>query len=79
MNNQTPMNTEPEKIEIPIEEIAESIQKLSDGMKVLNSSRLKQETIVLLLHHVTKVRKSDINDILNALPELERTFLKKVL
>jgi hypothetical protein len=61
---------------IMTEQLADAITKLSEAGKALATSRLKQETIVLLLHNMTKVGKKDIVFILNALPEMQRTFLK---
>lgn len=58
------------------EKLAESITQLAEMGRLLAASPLKQDTIILLLHHATKVGKKDIAYILNALPELERTYLK---
>lgn len=64
--------------EIPVEVLATAIEKLSKASAQLNASRLlNRKAILLLLHDVTKVPKRDIEYILNAIPELERIYLKK--
>lgn len=56
--------------------LAEEILKLSKGFEKIANSRLTQDTIVLLLHDKTKVRKADIRYILNAIPILGKSYLK---
>lgn len=58
------------------EELAKAIEKLADIGKQLQSSRLKQDTIILLLQHMTKCRRTDIQEVLLALPHIAREFLK---
>jgi siroheme synthase len=61
---------------IPAEILAEHIQKLSEIGKQLANSRLKQKTIIILLASMTRVSQASIKAILDALPELEREFLR---
>lgn len=65
----------PESTEI----LAEAVVKISEGMdKLINNDKgLKRETIVLLLHDATKVKKSDIKKILDALPRLRGWYCRK--
>lgn len=59
-----------------IEEIAENIAKLSRSVGVLLGGRLKEETIVTLLVHTTKLPKYNVEKVLKALKDLERDHLK---
>jgi hypothetical protein len=61
----------------PIEVLESSIVEIAKAMKKLGSSRLKQETLVTLLHDHTKVSKREVRDILNSLEALEVLFLKR--
>lgn len=63
----------------PAEIIERAIIDLAAGMKALDSSRLKRETIVTLLHASSGVGKPHIRLILNNLADLESTFLKPKL
>lgn len=65
----------PESTEI----LAEAVVKISEGMDALlnNAMGLKEKTIILLLHDATKIRKSDIKKILDALPRLRGWYCRK--
>ena len=67
------MNTD--DITEEIADLAEAIVKLADIGDALAKSPLKQKAQVLLLHEITKVKKTDITYVLNALPSL-RSFVK---
>lgn len=54
-----------------VADIAGAIVKLAELGEALQSGRLKQRAIVLLLHDISKVRKSDIEYVLNSLPHLK--------
>lgn len=56
--------------------IAEHIEKLAAVGAAFHGSRLKAKTVLVLLNHMTKVPQRDIEIILNALPLLEREYLK---
>lgn len=58
------------------EQIATSIVQISEGMRRLGTSRLKQEAIITLIHDHSRVAKSTIRIVLNNLDQLERTWLK---
>ena len=60
----------------PLEEIADAIMRLSEVGRAIGQTRLRQDAIILLLQQITKVTRSDIQYVLNALPELERTYLR---
>lgn len=62
--------------EIPLEVMAASVVKLAEVGKQLSASRLKQKTVIMLLHDATGVGKREIEAILDALPELEKRYLK---
>lgn len=59
-----------------IEEIAENISKLSRSVRALVGGRLKEETIVTLLVHTTKLPKYNVEKVLKALKDMERDHLK---
>ena len=65
--------TEEQKQDIndEVADIAEAIVKVAEVGEVIQQGRLKQKAVVLLLHDITKVRKTDITYILNALPHLK--------
>lgn len=56
--------------------IAENIEALGKVGAILNASRLKPKLIYLLLNKMTGVGQRDIELILNAIPQIEREFLK---
>lgn len=56
--------------------IEAAIIELAAGMKKLNATRLRRETIITLLHDNSKVAKRDIRLVLNNLDDLEGIFLK---
>ena len=58
------------------EVIEQAIIDIADGMKRLESSRLKRSAIVTLIHQQSKVARRDIELVLNNLVELERLWLK---
>ncbi len=67
---QTPEN------EVPAEVLATSIQTIANSMKALNSTRLRRETIVALIHLHSKLPRKTIEIVLNNLDSLEQTWLK---
>jgi hypothetical protein len=60
----------------PIEILESSIIEIAKGFKVLSKTRVKQETLVTLLHDYTKVSKVQIRYVLNCLSDLENLFLR---
>ena len=60
-----------EDINENVANIAEEILKLANLGEQLNQSRLKQKAVILLLHDISKVKKTDIMYILNSLPSLK--------
>lgn len=62
--------------EVPTEIIAQSIKDISDAMKKINSGRLKQDAIVVLLQDVTRLPKKHIKMVLDAMECLQSIFLK---
>ncbi len=61
---------------LPIEILESSILDISKGMKAINKSRLKRDAIVLLISDVTRLSKSRVSIVLNALDQLEDLYLK---
>lgn len=62
--------------EMLIDNLPEAIEKLATALKKLTDSRLREDTIVLLLHDKTKISKRDIKIILGAMDRLEEVYLK---
>lgn len=60
----------------PIEILQNSIVALAEAFEVFNTTRLKQDTIITLLHDTSKIPKRDIKIILNCLTELKQLYLK---
>jgi len=57
------------------DEVAKAIFKIQVAADAMRKSGLKQRAIVVLLHDLTKVNKSDIVYILNGLDKLADTYL----
>lgn len=56
--------------------MADNIATISDLGRAIKNSGLNRRAIVLLLEDMTKVSMNNINKVLDALPELEKTYLK---
>lgn len=61
---------------LPVEILQNSIVSLAEAFETFKKTRLKQDTIITLLHDTSKVSKRDIKTILNCLSELKRLYLK---
>lgn len=61
---------------IPTQILAEHIRDIAIAGKVLAASPLKQKTIIVLLENMTKLPQYKIKQVLDALPQLEKEFLK---
>lgn len=70
------MAKKPVEPEIPIEELQEAIIKLSKGMAKLRSSRLRPQTICLLVSRSSGVGMGDTKKVLDALESLELHYLR---
>ena len=62
----------PESTEI----LAEAVVRLGEAVKKLDASGMNRKAIVLLLHDATKVSKTEINAILDAIPRLRGWYCK---
>lgn len=71
--------------EIPVEIIAQAIVAISEGIKKLRSSRLKDDALFLLIQRASpdlrnpyrKVGIKEIEAVFEGIESLERKFLKK--
>ena len=61
-----------------IEEMEEAILEIADGMRKLNSTRLKRRVIVLLVKDTTGLSIKNIEKVLNALDKIGDKYLKSV-
>ncbi len=57
--------------------LARAILDVADAGAKLLAGPLKDSTIILLLHEMTGVAKRDIKKILDAAPQIARTYLKR--
>lgn len=70
---------------IPTEVLATSIKSISDGIKKLRAGRLNDKALLLLIQHACpSVKKygpkpgmGEVRAVLEAMENLERTYLKK--
>jgi len=62
---------------VPVEIIAESIEKIAKAMQIINSTRLTRRAIITLIHDHSKVSKKQIEVVLNNLDRLEEIWLKR--
>lgn len=62
--------------EVPTEILASAIREISEGMRKMRAGRLNDRALILLIHDVCKVSKTDIKYVINAIGLLEREFLK---
>lgn len=62
----------PETTEI----LAEAITRIGDSVSKLNASGINRKAIEVLLHDATKVNKTDIRTILDALPRLRGWYCR---
>jgi thioredoxin-like negative regulator of GroEL len=56
--------------------LAESIKRIDEAFKILQTSPLKKRIIVLLIQDMTKLNKREIEAVLDALPNIKKEFLK---
>jgi hypothetical protein len=62
--------------EVPADVIAQSIVDLAAAAKKLLGTRLRRDTLILLLHDMSGVGKRDIGYVLNSLEQLEGRYVK---
>jgi hypothetical protein len=60
----------------PLELIAASIITIADGIRKINSSRLKKRAVLLLLRDVTGIGMNEIEKIIDCADKLEAHFVK---
>lgn len=70
-------NDEQKKAREVVEEIASTIAKLSRQVQAILDGRVKRESIVVLLAHSCKLPKWQIEEVLNAIVNMEKNHLKK--
>lgn len=64
-------------LEVQLGGLTEEIRKLSQIGEAVKNSKLKQRVILLLLQDMTKISMRDVQIILEALPNLEETYLQQ--
>jgi len=76
MARKEPETDDQKKAREIVEEIATNIAQLSRQVGALLGGRLKKETIVILLANTTRLPKWQIENVLKALVDLEKIYLK---
>lgn len=61
---------------IPVEIIVDSIVAIGKGMKQLQSSRLKESSVITLIVRASGVGRGDVEKVLGHLADIENLFLK---
>lgn len=64
------------EIEVGVEVLAQAIEKIGATMEAVGKSRLREETIVVLVAASTGVPKTTVRNVLLGLRSLEYTYLK---
>lgn len=59
-----------------LEIVAQDIKAISNLGRQINTSRLNQKAVIILLAHMTQLPQNTIRMVLDALPQLERQYLK---
>jgi hypothetical protein len=62
---------------IPFDVMADAIVKLSQLGEAMRSTRLERKVVLLLLHDMTGINIGVIGVILDAIPQLEKLYLKQ--
>ena len=80
LNNRKKKMSRPSNLEkdttVSLENLGNEIRRVSQLGKAINASPLTKKAVVILLHEMSRVKKSDIEIILHNLPLLEREYLK---
>jgi hypothetical protein len=62
---------------VPVEIIAQDIQRISEAMEKIDAGRLNRTAIIILVQANTGMPRSSINAVLNSLADLKHLYLKK--
>lgn len=62
--------------EVPTEVLAQHIEQISKAMSEINHGPLEKDTIILLIHDVTKLPRRDIKKVLDACEVLANIYVK---
>jgi hypothetical protein len=65
-----------QKLDLRFTEVHENIKKMCEGLRSLADSGLKDDLLVLMLMDQTGLNKTQIRTVVNALPKLEKIYLK---
>lgn len=76
-NLQEEKTDEQKKAEQVVEEIAIAIAKLSRQVTALLEGRVKKQTIIILLTHMTKLSKWQVEKVLDAIVSMEKVHLNR--
>lgn len=62
--------------ETPTEVLAASIAEIAKAMKSLTASRLRHDTLVLLISHSSKVPQKTVKAVLESISTIDKNYLK---
>jgi len=65
------------ELPMALEVMEEAILEIGKVGQQIKASKLKQRAVLLLIRDVTSLNMGDIAAVLNAIPELEKLYLKK--
>lgn len=63
-------------VSVSLDSLEEEIRKVSQIGKSITASKFKRKGLVILLAELSGVNRRDINAVLDALPNLEKEYLK---
>lgn len=64
--------------EIEVKALADAIAKVSKAFEAINKTRLKRETLIVLIAHKSKLSQSTVELVINNLEQFEKTWLKPI-
>lgn len=64
------------KLDLRFNEVHENIRTLCEGLRSLQTTGLKTELLVLMLMDFTGLNKTQCRAVFDALPKLEKAYLK---
>lgn len=65
-----------DSMEIDVERLIAGIEEIERVGKMLQTTKLKEKAVLVLLSHHTKLPQKTISDVLQGLVDLKRVYLK---
>lgn len=64
------------KLDLRMNETKEQLKEVCRGLRTIQESGLKTDLVVLMLQDMTSLNKTQVKEILYALPKMESRYLK---